>query len=105
MEFRIISWEEIYNMTLRLSERVVSSKFKPDIIGASALLITTRIQQKNLIEALKKEGLRNRVKVMIGGAPTSREWAEKIGADAYARNAATAAQIASKLMAAKDGGR
>ncbi len=82
-----------------------TKEFKPDIIGASALLITTRIQQKKLIEALKKEGLRNRVKVMIGGAPTSREWAEKIGADAYARNAEKAAQIATKLMAAKEGGR
>lgn len=82
-----------------------AKEFKPDIIGASAMLITTRIQQKKLIEALKKEGLRNRVKVMIGGAPISREWAEKIGADAYARNAAKAAQIATKLMAAKEGGR
>jgi len=82
-----------------------AKELKPDIIGASAMLITTRIQQKKLIEALKKEELRNRVKVMIGGAPTSREWAEKIGADAYARNAAKAAQIATKLIATKEDGR
>lgn len=79
-------------------------KFKPDIVGASALLSTTMVQQKELIKALKKEGLRNKIKVMIGGAPTSREWAEKIGADAYARNAVDAARIAAKLMEVKEGG-
>ena len=77
-----------------------TKELKPDIIGASALLSTTMIQQKKLVEALEKEGLRNRVKVMIGGAPVSREWAEKIGADAYARNAAEAAQTATRLMGA-----
>jgi len=82
-----------------------TKEFKPDIIGASALPSTTMIQQKKLIEALKKEGLRNKVKVMIGGAPTSQEWAEKIGANAYARNAVEAAKIATNLMTEKEGGR
>lgn len=59
-----------------------------DVVGASALLTTTMEQQKKIIEGLKEAGLRDKVKVVIGGAPTNQEWAEKIGADAYAENAA-----------------
>jgi trimethylamine corrinoid protein len=63
---------------------------KADVVGASALLTTTMEQQKKIVEALKEAGLRDKVKIIIGGAPTSQEWADRIGADAYAENAAEA---------------
>jgi len=56
---------------------------KPEVVGASALLTTTLLKQRELIEALRKVGLRDKVKVIIGGAACSEEWAKKIGADAY----------------------
>lgn len=59
-----------------------------DVVGASALLTTTMEQQRKIVEALKEAGLRGKVKIIVGGAPTSQEWAERIGADAYAENAA-----------------
>ena len=58
-----------------------------DVIGTSALLTTTMNQQKVLEEALRSEGLRDRFKTIIGGAPVTARWAAKIGADAYAENA------------------
>jgi corrinoid protein of di/trimethylamine methyltransferase len=60
------------------------------LIGASALLTTTMTKQRELIEALGEAGLRTRVKVLIGGAPVTSEWAEQIGADAYAEDALSA---------------
>ena len=72
-----------------------------DIIGMSALLTTTMSGQKTLIEELKKAGLRNRFKVMVGGAPATQRWADRIGADAYGVDAADAAEKAMKLLAGK----
>jgi corrinoid protein of di/trimethylamine methyltransferase len=71
-----------------------------DIVGLSALLTTTMISQRNVIEALKEAGLRERVKVMIGGAPSSPAWAVEIGADAYGENATEAVRIAKELVGA-----
>lgn len=68
------------------------------ILAASALLTSTAPVQKDIVEALKKEGLRERVKVMVGGAAVSAEWAEQIGADGYAPNAAVAVELAKKFM-------
>lgn len=73
-------------------------KYKPDILGMSALLTTTMIHMKNVIEALKKEGLRDKVKIIVGGAPLTEEFAKTIGADAYAENAFKAAEICKKLV-------
>jgi len=58
-----------------------------DVIGTSALLTTTMMEQKVLEDALKSEGLRDRFKTIIGGAPVTPRWAKRIGADAYAENA------------------
>ncbi|VUT24358.1 MAG: Methyltransferase corrinoid protein [Candidatus Methanolliviera sp. GoM_oil] len=72
----------------------------PDILGMSALLSTTIPVQKDVIEALQKEGLRDKVKVMVGGAPVTQEWAEEIGADAYGVDAVDAMKKARKLVGA-----
>lgn len=69
-------------------------EIQPDIVGLSALLTTTMPQMKNVISALKEAGIRDRVKVMVGGAPVTDSYAKEIGADAYAKDAATAATIA-----------
>ncbi|HYL12995.1 MAG TPA: corrinoid protein [Terriglobales bacterium] len=69
-----------------------------DIVGVSALLTTTMRNQKTVIEALEKHGLRCKVKVMVGGAPVTRRWAEEIGADGYAKDAMSAVELARNLM-------
>jgi corrinoid protein of di/trimethylamine methyltransferase len=67
------------------------------IVGLSSLLTTTMVVQKKVIEALAAAGVRNQVKVMVGGAPVSRKWAEEIGADGYAEDAVDAVDLAMKL--------
>ena len=67
------------------------------IVGASALLTTTMLQQEKLIQALKEADLRDQVKVMVGGAPVTASYAEKIGADGYAEDAISAVQLAMRL--------
>ncbi len=74
-----------------------------DIVGMSALLTTTMPYMKVVIQALKDEGLRDKVFVMVGGAPVSAAFAEDIESDAYGRDAATAVDIAKKYMAWKNG--
>ena len=69
-----------------------------DIVGASALLTTTMLQQKKLIEALEGAGLRDKVKVLIGGAPVTDRYASEIGADGYAEDAISAVDVAYRLM-------
>jgi len=92
---------EVYD----IGEDVPAEKFvekvkelKPNIVGLSALMTTTLPEQKKVIEALKREGLRDKVKVIIGGAPTSMEWAEEIGADGWAPDASEAVKVAKKLL-------
>jgi corrinoid protein of di/trimethylamine methyltransferase len=68
------------------------------LVGASALLTTTMLHQGQVIEALKEAGLREQVKVMIGGAPVTEIWAESIGADGYAEDAISAVALAKKLV-------
>ena len=70
-----------------------------DIICMSALLTTTMTNMKGIIEALVEKGLRDKVKVMIGGAPVTDQYAEEIGADKYSPDAATAAEEARKFVA------
>jgi len=71
---------------------------KPQILGLSALLMTTVPVQRDVIEALEKNGIRNKVKVMVGGVAVTDEWAKEIGADAYADNAAEAVRKAKELI-------
>jgi 5-methyltetrahydrofolate--homocysteine methyltransferase len=72
---------------------------QPQIVGFSALLTTTMPGMKATIEALQEAGLRDTVKIMVGGAPVTAAFAEKIGADAYAPDAASAVETARKLVA------
>jgi methanogenic corrinoid protein MtbC1 len=72
-----------------------------DIVGVSALLTTTMRNQKTVIDVLDKTGLRSRVKIMVGGAPVTRRWAEEIGADGYAKDAMSAVALAQELMQQK----
>ena len=73
-------------------------ELQPDILGMSALLTTTVPQQKVVIEALKKEGLFDSIKVMVGGAPVTQEWATEIGADGFAPDAPEAVSRAKTLL-------
>jgi trimethylamine corrinoid protein len=78
-----------------------ATEYNVDIIGTSALLTTTITEQKKLEDVLRKEGLRDRFKTMVGGAPCTQRWADRIGADAYAEDAAEAVKKALELLAAK----
>ena len=74
---------------------------RPDLVACSALLTTTMPYMKNVIVSLKDAGLRDRVKVMIGGAPVTDKYATDIGADGYAPDAASAASRAKELLVKK----
>ncbi|MFC1931600.1 B12-binding domain-containing protein [Chloroflexota bacterium] len=68
-----------------------------DIIAVSSLLTTTRPYQREIIEELESKGLRNKFKVIVGGGPITREWAEEIGADGYGADALEGVEIAKKM--------
>jgi methylmalonyl-CoA mutase cobalamin-binding domain/chain len=71
---------------------------KPHILGLSALMTTTRSKQKDVIDTLKRAQLRDRVKVMVGGATVTPEWAQEIAADGYGEDAVDAAKKAKELV-------
>ncbi|MFX1530759.1 MAG: B12-binding domain-containing protein, partial [Promethearchaeota archaeon] len=90
---------------LNLGEEVPPNKyieeaeeFEAQIIGLSSLLTMSMDIQRQVIEELKKKGLRKKYKVIIGGSPTSEEWAEEIGADGWADDAIEAVELAKKLL-------
>jgi trimethylamine corrinoid protein len=84
------------------TERFIAEadKFNADIIGTSALLTTTMEGQRRLEDELKKTGLKERFKTMVGGAPVTQRWAKRIGADAFAENATEAVKLAKALLEA-----
>jgi len=69
-----------------------------DIVAMSALLTTTMVHQKDVIEALEDIGIRSKVKVMVGGAPVTKEWVKQIGADGYSEDAIGAIKVAKQLL-------
>ena len=73
-------------------------EIKPDVVGLSALLTTTMVEQKNIIEALKAAGKREAVRVIVGGAPVTHEWAKRIGADGYSDDAIGAVTLVNSLI-------
>lgn len=74
-------------------------EYEPNILGMSALLTTTMRSMQATIDALEEAGVRDQVKIMIGGAPVTSEFADAIGADGYASNAAAAVELAKQLAA------
>ena len=92
---------EVYDLGVDApSEKIIGKALEvnADIIAMSALLTTTMIRQREVIEELEKEGLRSRFKVMVGGAPITRDWVQKIGADGYSEDAVGAVVIAKQLL-------
>jgi 5-methyltetrahydrofolate--homocysteine methyltransferase len=82
------------------SEKVVDAvnEHNPDLVCLSALLTTTMMAQKDTIAALVNAGVRDKVKVLVGGAPVTQAFADEIGADGYAPDAASAAQVAKSFL-------
>lgn len=92
---------EVFDLGVDVPTRVFVEKtkeLKPNIVALSALLTTTMVKQKEVIDALIKAKLRDKVKVLIGGAPVTGKWSEEIGADAYGRDAQEGVENALKLM-------
>jgi trimethylamine corrinoid protein len=75
-----------------------AGELSANIVGVSALLTTTMRGQKAVVEAVERAGLRPRVKVIVGGAPVTRQWSEEIGADGYAKDAMSAVALVRNLM-------
>jgi 5-methyltetrahydrofolate--homocysteine methyltransferase len=75
-----------------------TKRLNPDVIGLSALLTTTLEQQRVVIEALEAAGLRDQVKVIVGGAPVNQGWADRIGADAYGADAIDGLRKAKEMI-------
>lgn len=86
------------------ADKIIGKALEIDaqIIGMSALLTTTMVRQREVIEELDKEGLRPRIKVMVGGAPITRDWAAKIKADGYSEDAVGAVKLAKELVGKSD---
>lgn len=76
-------------------------EIEPDVLGLSALMTTTMIKQKEIIDSLKKADLRKNVKIIVGGAPVTDDWVKEIGADACGLDAGSAVKIVLELMEGK----
>jgi 5-methyltetrahydrofolate--homocysteine methyltransferase len=72
---------------------------QPDVLGMCALLTTTMLHMKDTIELMKEEGIRDQIKVIVGGAPLSQDFADEAGADGYAPDAASAVDLCNRLLA------
>ncbi len=80
-----------------------AEEVQADVIGLSALLTTTMVGQKRFLEMLAERQLTGRFKVIVGGAPVTAEWAQRIGADGYAENAVAAVRLVKQLLSRKTG--
>ena len=92
---------EVYDLGVdQASDKIIGKALEvnADIIAMSALLTTTMVKQREVIEELEKEGLRSKLKVMVGGAPVTRDWVTTIGADGYSEDAIGAVTLAKKLL-------
>jgi len=92
---------EVYDLGVDTpSDKIIGKALEvnADIIAMSALLTTTMVKQREVIEELEKEGLRGKVKVMVGGAPVTRDWVTTIGADGYSEDAIGAVMLAKQLL-------
>ena len=79
-----------------------AQEVEADLIGVSALLTTTMSRQKELISSADEKGLRPKIKIMVGGAPLTKEWVAEIHADGYSEDAIGAVKIAKQLVGSSD---
>ena len=79
-----------------------AEEFQPQVLGLSALLTTTMPEMRKVIETIEKKGLRNSIKILVGGTPVNQKFADDIGADGYARDAGEAVDVARSLVATDD---
>ena len=96
---------EVYDIGKDISAEEFVKKTRDlnvDIVAVSALLTTTLPAQRDVIEALRKAGLKQKVKVIVGGAPATAKWAEEAGADGYGEDAIEAVRVAKKLLNVKE---
>jgi corrinoid protein of di/trimethylamine methyltransferase len=92
---------QVYDLGVDVASSKIIATVKEvdaDIVAMSALLTTTMVKQKEVIDVLDKEGLRRKVKVMVGGAPVTRDWVQRIEADGYSEDAIGAVNVAKQLM-------
>jgi corrinoid protein of di/trimethylamine methyltransferase len=92
---------EVHDMGVDVETEAFVDKVKEtdaQILGLSALLTTTMTVQREIIEALEEAGIRDRVKVILGGAPVSQEWSDTVGADGYAEDAVGAIALSRELV-------
>jgi corrinoid protein of di/trimethylamine methyltransferase len=92
----------VYDVGVDVSAATFVDKIKEtdaNLVGLSALLTTTMTGQREVIQALEEAGIRDRVKVMVGGAPVTEEWAQSIGADGYAEDVVGAVELGKRLVA------
>jgi corrinoid protein of di/trimethylamine methyltransferase len=92
---------EVFDLGVNVPSEKILAKVREvnaSILGLSALLTTTMVRQRDVIEALSKEGLHSGVKVMVGGAPVTRDWVHHIGADGFSEDAIGAVLVAKQLV-------
>jgi 5-methyltetrahydrofolate--homocysteine methyltransferase len=77
-------------------------KHNPDIVGMSSMLTTTMMKMESTIAQIKKDGLRDKIKIIIGGAPVTQEFANDIGADGYSMDASTAVELCDRMMSSPE---
>jgi dimethylamine corrinoid protein len=95
---------EVHDLGVDVPVEAVIAKVRETgarLVGLSALLTTTMVTQRKVIQALDEAGLRPEVKVLVGGAPVSREWAREIGADGYAEDARGAVAEAKRVLSSR----
>jgi corrinoid protein of di/trimethylamine methyltransferase len=92
---------EVYDLGVNVPAEKIIAKAEEvgaDLVGLSALLTTTMVRQREVIEAMDRKGLRNKTRVMVGGAPVTRDWVRKIEADGYSEDAIGAVNMAKNLI-------
>ena len=92
---------QVFDMGVDVSSAKLIEKVKEvdaDILAMSALLTTTMVKQKEVIDLLDSQGLRRKVKVMVGGAPVTKDWVQRIEADGYSEDAIGAVKVAKELL-------
>lgn len=92
---------EVFDLGIDVSTELFVKKvteLNPDVLALSALMSTTMLEQREVIESLKKQGLRDKVRVIVGGAPVTDDWSTQIGADGYAPNAHEAVELVKRIL-------